>query len=156
MRVYKTEARNMAIAVKTSNDIQLESLMACYLAKTVCKGDILIPAPNHCGYADYTLRIAKFIQEMTGAEVCDCLKVVKHEPLYKKGKTQTREEKQNKLNMFLTANISPGKRILFVDNVIDTGATYAVANNLIPNLRPLIYSSTLKVNGSGKEWQIDN
>lgn len=139
---YSGTARNMAIAIKTANDAGLEYAIASYLAEFVRPDDVLVPAPNHNGYAEYTLRVANHIRDRTGARVVDCLEVEKHSQLYVPNRQLSLKEKKSKLNMSLKMPLPKSTRYLFVDNVIDTGATFLVAKNLICQLEPLVFAST--------------
>ena len=57
--------------------------VAEYLSRyTLDKNCILIPAPQHYGYADYTKKVADLVAKATGAKVLDILKCEKRERLY--------------------------------------------------------------------------
>ena len=134
--IYKGRTRNIALAVKKSKDLCLLKEIADFLVPQVKENDIIVPAPNHNGFADYTLEIAKIVSEFTGARTSDCLKVSPHIPLH--------DFRNQKLKMFLCGTIPNGK-IFLLDNVIDTGKTFFTAKKLIPNIRPLMYATTNKV-----------
>lgn len=154
MFLYTGIQRNMAIAVKYGSDPALEYTIAKILAEDIRPGDVLIPAPNHNGYAEYTLRIAKQIEKMSGARVCDCIRVLPHDMCYKAG-TQLRYcDKRNLIHLYMASHIIAGNRYLFVDNVIDTGATYDAASEIVPTLKPLVFTSRGKRNGIGPEWRM--
>jgi hypothetical protein len=100
-------------------------------------GDILIPAPQHTGNAEYTKRIAELVAKETGAVAADILRCVPHFSLYE-GK---KEGKSVHLELYLSGTIPEGGRCYFIDNVISTGRTFAEANHLFNgNLRPLVYA----------------
>lgn len=133
--LYKGRARNIALAVKKSKDLRLFKEIADFLSRQVNECDIIVPAPNHYGFADYTLDIAEIVSEFTGAKVVDCLKVFPHVPLY--------ENKSQELEFHL-CGVVPNGRIFLLDNVIDTGKTFLCAKKLIPSIKPLMYATTNK------------
>lgn len=131
---YRDKYRNIAKGAKRREEAAI-NLIALELSRYVTANDVLIPAPNHGGRAEYTLNISKQIAKMTGAKVADYLTVIPHKPLY--------EDKDQEIYMSLLCQ--PQKRngrLLFVDNVYDTGKTFSAAKRLIPDLCPLIYSTT--------------
>lgn len=131
---YREEYRNIAKGAKQHDKFAI-SLIASELSRFVTANDVLIPAPNHGGRAEYTLNISKQIAKLTGAKVADCLMVAPHKPLY--------EDKDQEIYMSLMCQ--PQKengRALFVDNVYDTGKTFSAAKRLIPHLCPLTYATT--------------
>jgi hypothetical protein len=133
MQLYKGYVRNVAHSVK-ERDIGAYCIMARSLAKYVRENDVLVPAPNHEGYAVYTLKIAKMIQEMTGCGISDSLQVVPHIPLY--------SDKSQTLKMSLKDKVRQGFNVYFLDNVIATGKTFLSAKELIPELKALPYAYT--------------
>lgn len=134
--LYKGRARNVAFAVKKIKDLRLFKEMADFLARQIKEYDIIVPAPNHDGFADYTLCISKIVSEFTGAKVVDCLRVLPHVPLY--------EDKSQELEFRLCGEV-PNGRIFLLDNVIDTGKTFFAAKELIPSIKPLMYATTNKI-----------
>lgn len=114
--------------------------MASLIAFTedVKEGDILIPAPQHNGAAQYTLQMANLIASFTHAKVMNVLRCKPHIGIYeakKKGLLLS-------IQMYITEHIPQARRVLFVDNVIDTGATFIAAKNQIPNIEPLTFATT--------------
>ncbi len=129
--------------VKQTSDSELREKAIRIIAKdligrnVVRPGDILIPAPQHTGNAEYTKRIADLVAKETGAVTADILRCVPHFSLYE-GK---REGKPVHLELYLSGTIPAGGRCYFIDNVISTGRTFAEANHLFNgNLRPLVYA----------------
>lgn len=119
--------------------------------KIVKPGDYIIPAPQHTGRAEYTLKIAKIVANETGAIVLDILRRTPEPSLY----DQKLSDKENvggintksAPNMFLAANEGQGEnipadgRLFFLDNVYATGKTFQTAKDLIGyRLMPLIYA----------------
>lgn len=104
---------------------------------TVQIRDVLISAPQHNGNAEYTKDIANIISEKTGAVVADVLKCVPHSPLY----FQKKGGKKPRLTLFLDGKIPLGKNLYFIDNVISSGLTFRLANELLHfRLQPLVYA----------------
>lgn len=100
-------------------------------------GDVLIPAPQHTGDAEYTKEIAELISGKTGAVVADVLKCTPHFSLYKARK----EGRSTDLRLYLTGKIPKGRNYFFIDNVISTGQTFTEANRLLQGkLKPLVYA----------------
>ena len=100
-------------------------------------GDILIPAPQHNGNAEYTKDIANMVSEKTGAVVADVLKCVPHSSLY----DQKKGGEKPRLTLFLDGKIPLGKNLYFIDNVISSGLTFRLANELLHfRLQPLVYA----------------
>ena len=112
-------------------------IMAEFLEQFVDDHSIIIPAPQHYGYADYTLEIAQLICKAKGSRVADILKCIPHDSLYQQ------KLKGNELNLELLLNgaaPSYGK-LFFLDNVISTGTTYKAAQSLLGReLIPLVYA----------------
>lgn len=140
MLTYNGTARNIALAVKTKKDVCLYYQIAKVLSDSVHEGDIIIPAPNHGGKAAYTKEIAILVSLMTGANVEDCLTRTPRDPIYQSGIIREKTEKEREIEMFLTKK--PNGNLYFLDNVIDTGATFETARRLLPGIRPLIYATT--------------
>ena len=139
-----------------TKDPILRNISMTSIANYICKNgvfdedDTIIPAPQHTGHAEYTLKIAKQIAAKTGCKVCDCLSVMPRDTLYamKKAGKPVDEDK-----MFLD-DCPTGKRIWFLDNIIASGHTFKEAKKLIPKLIPLPYAvssrATVKQNDDGE------
>lgn len=129
--------------VKQTFDSELREQAIRIIAKDLIRrngvrpGDILIPAPQHTGNAEYTKRISELVAKETEAVTADILRCAPHFSLYE-GKM---EGKPVHLELYLSGTIPAGGRCYFIDNVISTGRTFAEANNLFNgNLRPLVYA----------------
>ena len=104
------------------------------------KGDLIIPAPQHEGKAIYTLQIAEMIADETGAVVIDILHSKERKTMYEQKLSGTVSAP-----LFIAdyKNLPKNKRIFFLDNVIDTGATLKAAERAVGRrLTPLVYSYT--------------
>ena len=105
--------------------------------------DILIPAPQHTGNAEYTKEIAELVSKTTGAEIADILKCEPQEPLYEQKQAATPDLDPK---LYVNGNIPEGKRLVLIDNVISTGVTFNEANKLIPGITPMVYAITDNAN----------
>jgi len=108
-------------------------------------GDVVvIPAPQHEGYARYTAEIAKRLSYLTGVRVADILRCVPHESLY--------EMKQKGIDyhprIYLQGKVPEGK-LYFLDNVIATGRTFRAARNVLGHaMEPLVYAVDENASGN--------
>lgn len=107
-------------------------------AGVVRKNDILIPAPQHTGRAEYTLRIAQVVAKEMDAVVVDCLYRLPGETLY-----MAKQEGRNVPPVFWVNGPIPAGRLIFVDNVIDTGMTFRAAEKAVGReMEPLVFACT--------------
>ena len=110
--------------------------MARALAAIVPPNAVLVPTPQHCGVAVYTLELCEEIATLTGAAVCDVLRCNPHESLYiarKRGDDAS-------LRFYLTGSL-PDSPLFLVDNVISTGKTVEAASKAIgQQIVPLVYA----------------
>lgn len=96
------------------------------LAPFIPKDAVLVPIPSHSGRTTDMLALAEAISDRTGAEVSDILRCKPHQSQYeakKEEKPLTPEE----IGMTATRKIPMTKIPIFIDNVIDTGATAEAA-----------------------------
>lgn len=135
--------REICHAVKQSEDAELKKPAIRIIADDlisrgiVTENDILIPAPQHTGNAEYTREIAERIASVTGARVADILKCIPHISLYEQKETGAVPE----LNLYIAGGLPKGKPYFFVDNVISTGTTFRKVNQLFcMKLKPLVYA----------------
>lgn len=98
---------------------------------------VLIPAPQHEGYAIYTKAIAEMIASESGAKVVDVIKSNPRKTLY--------ECKQMHQPISLSFTVTEkmdltGKKVFLVDNVLHTGQTLCACQKLLGcELVPLVY-----------------
>ena len=98
---------------------------------------IIIPAPQHYGYADYTLKIAERVAKITGAKILDILKCRPRDMLYDLKK----QGKRSDAGLYLSEDIKISGKFFLLDNVISTGKTFSEACNVTKlNLTALIYA----------------
>ena len=134
--------REVCHAVKQGEDEGLRdeaiARIATYMLSfgVVRDSSVLIPAPQHGGRAEYTLRIAEAVARETGARVLDIIGCEPHRPLYEQKLAGAREPD---LRLHLTEEApSPAEadgwndgEWFLVDNVISTGRTLGTASDFI-------------------------
>lgn len=132
---YTRGVPELCHAVKNGDATAIKK-MAVEMAAIIPQNGILIPAPQHCGVAVYTLVLCREIASLTGAAVCDVLRCAPHESLYiarKRGHAVS-------LRFYLTGSL-PDSLLFLVDNVISTGKTVAAAGKAIgQQIVPLVYA----------------
>lgn len=132
------DTREICHAIKNRNE-ECYKIMADYFLEqeiidTQC---LLIPAPQHEGYAIYTKSIAEIIASKSGAKVLDVIKSNPRKSLY--------ECKQNQINAVLDFKITEKvffgtKKVFLVDNVLHTGQTLSTCQKILGHhLIPLVY-----------------
>lgn len=111
--------------------------------KNHCDKAIIIPIPQHTGYAEYTKEIAKRVGDVTGAKILDILKAEPRESFYSSKKKETIESFE-----FAVPSIAPVLElekgfksedflgIYLLDNVIATGNTFKKALSCLSDLVP--------------------
>lgn len=98
---------------------------------------IIIPAPQHYGYADYTLQIAERISKATGSKILDVLKCSPRDMFYDLKK----QGRESTTDLYLSENIKLSGKFFFLDNVISTGKTFKEACSTTKrNLTALVYA----------------
>lgn len=108
------------------NDISTIIDVSVKMAGLIHDDYVLVPIPNHNGKAEYTRLMAEVISNHTGLQVCDCLTGNKRETLY------SAKINGNKIDIrFKKHGRIPKKKILLIDNVIDTGRTYKTAEKAL-------------------------
>ncbi len=131
------ETQDICHLVKEGSPKAIDVIANDLLKRGIVKpGDIIVPAPQHGGEAEYTRDIAEIIAKSSEAKVIDLLKCRPHAPLYEqKMKSITPE-----LEMYTEGIIDTKQTIYLLDNVIATGQTYKEAERLIPDIKPLVYA----------------
>lgn len=144
---YRAEGvSDLAHAVKSDNPDMLKKWIAINrIARHIIdqniltKKDYIVPAPQHTGRADYTLKIAKIISEETGCKIADVLGCKPRDTLYNLKKKNGAKSIEDS-GLYLLTDKFPKYNVWFLDNVTATGKTFDDARKLIPHLKPLIYS----------------
>lgn len=119
-------------------DRQAIKEMADYLLnlELVNRDSILVPAPQHEGFAIYTREIADMIAGQTKCKVADVLISSPRKPLY-----ELKKHNVEGLLEFRLKEMIYGDEVFFLDNVIDTGTTFRAADSLLGGiLKPLVYA----------------
>lgn len=144
---YRSEGvSNIAHSVKSDNeDLLTKTIGINKIAQHIINQNVLsekdyiVPAPQHTGRADYTLKIAKIISDKTGCKIADVLGCKPRDTLYnlkkKKGAKNITDS-----GLYLLTDKFPKYNVWFLDNVTATGTTFNDARKLIPHIKPLIYS----------------
>lgn len=136
---YK-DVRKICHKIKNRDKSSLQSCSDFFLNLGIIDNkSIIIPTPQHEGYAIYTLEIAKNIAKETGAIIKDIIKSYPRQSLYQIKK----ENKVINLNFYLTEKIQTNNKIYLLDNVMDTGKTFYTIQKLInKQIYPLVFAKT--------------
>lgn len=108
------------------------------MAGFIKNGYILIPVPGHLGYPTYTKKLAEMLGEITKCVVKDIIRGNERPSwcfLKKRGILLTEEE----FGFQVMEGIYTEK-ILLIDNVYATGATYRAIKRVLPTAKILVYS----------------
>lgn len=134
---YNKKVRELCHGVKVNDHMAIKE-MADYFINLgiVNKNTVIVPAPQHIGYAQYTKEIAEIVADETKALVKDVLRCKPHDGMY-----QMKRKGRVKVPEFYLTELIEGNEIYFLDNVIATGTTYREAKKLIKNIQPLIYAA---------------
>lgn len=136
---HDKKIKDLCHGVKERDHIAI-LLMSDYFLNldVITRNSIIVPAPQHEGFAIYTKEMAEIIASQTGCKIADILISKPRKTLYEEKLTK----KKNNLSFWLKEDIQ-GNDIYFLDNVIDTGITFQTANRLLQSkLKPLIYAKT--------------
>lgn len=135
---FKGDTREICHEIKNRNEECYHIMANFFLEQEIIDNQsILIPAPQHEGYAIYTKSIAELIALKSGARVLDVIKSSPRKPLY--------EYKQKHmiavLNFYTTEEVVFGnQKVFLVDNVLHTGQTFSACQKILRHrLIPLMY-----------------
>lgn len=135
---FHGNTREICHEIKNRNIECCEIMADFFLEQEIIdKHCLLIPAPQHEGYAIYTKMIADMIALKSGAKVLDIIKSNPRKTLY--------EHKQKHERIALDFEITEklfvdNQKIFLVDNVLNTGQTLKTCQNLVGyQLIPLVY-----------------
>ncbi|MBQ0073522.1 MAG: phosphoribosyltransferase [Prevotella sp.] len=137
---YNNSSRHIAHKLK-EGDYNAIVTAAYRMAACLPENCILIPAPGRNGYATQTLKLAKMISRISGAQVADVLKGCQRMANYD-AKKQGHPLKMDDLGLYLAESIPADKTAVIIDNVVDTGTTAFAAANLIGSCIVLSYAMT--------------
>lgn len=113
-----------------SGDMDAIDRAAILMHKYVPSNSVLIPIPQHTGKAEYTLKLAKRIAQLSKSVVMDVLRIKqRNTTLYLQKK---RGADVSNLDLGVTAvydesiaeKIKSARNVILIDNAIDSGLTY--------------------------------
>ena len=129
--------RLLAHDVKSGDSDAIE-MAAILMSKKVPANSILIPIPNHGGRADYTLKMAARIAQLSKSEVLDIITAIPRK------NTLYTAKKQNKWiadeitlgfrvvrDNHVAQKIQRARNVILIDNVVDSGMTYQQAEKAV-------------------------
>jgi len=136
-KYYDKHVREVCHGVKERDPMAIKEMAQFFLnLEVINKGSILVPAPQHEGYAIYTKEIAEIITDQVGCTIADVLKSKPRKTLY-----EQKANKEKAILRFELISSVDGTEIYFLDNVINTGTTFREANRLLQGrLKPLVYA----------------
>ena len=139
---FQGNTREICHEIKNRNKECCKIMADFFLEQEIInKQCLLIPAPQHEGYAIYTKMIADMIASKSGANVLDVIKSEPRKPLY--------EYKQKNQRIVLNFKITEklfveNQKVFLVDNVLNTGQTLKTCQNVIGHqLIPLVYGVSI-------------
>lgn len=139
---YNESSRIICHAIKDNN---MAAIIAAAYEMADCLPSasdvVLVPAPSRKGYATNTLLLADMIAKISGAEVADVLKGRERASNYL-AKKEGHPLNSSDMSFYLTDNLPEGKVVVFVDNVVDTGATAFAAASVLGSCVVLSYAMT--------------
>lgn len=121
--------RHLAHDVK-AGDLEAIDRAALLMCKYVPVGSIIIPIPQHSGKAEYTLKLANRIAQLSKAKVRDILSTQpRQSSLYMQKQREVDTSKMNLgFRVFYDKNIAQelksARNVILIDNAIDSGLTY--------------------------------
>lgn len=142
----------VAHGVKENNEWAIEE-MGDFLASQIKKDCFLVPAPQHTGKAEYTLKVCEHIKEVCPYEVAilDVMGCTPRETLYaikkawqEKNGIDLKGQKFSSGMYLYDAMQDIDGPVYFVDNVVSTGTTLKDAQELIPQIKPLVFAVSAK------------
>ena len=142
----------VAHGVKENNERAIEE-MGDFLASQIKEECFLVPAPQHTGKAEYTLKICEHIKEVCPYEVTilDIMGCTPRETLYaikkawqEKNGLELKGQKFSSGMYLYDAMQDIDGPVYFVDNVVSTGTTLRDAKELIPQIKPLVFAVSEK------------
>ena len=135
--------RFLAIRMKDGEERALK-VSASLMAPLVSSEVVLIPIPSRQGHATFTLKLAEYIAQLTGAEVLDICRGKKRESFCELKRKGIRKVNDDFFGFYLTSEAPKNKTVIFIDNVSATGLTAQNAIDLIPNSSVLVLCDTCR------------
>ena len=135
---FSGDTREICHEIKDRNEECYRIMANFFLEQEIIDSQcLLIPAPQHDGYAIYTKAIAEMIASESGAKVADVVKSNPRKTLYEC------KQRRQPISLHFTLTEKPdlnGKKVFFVDNVLHTGQTLYTCRKVIGyDLIPLVY-----------------
>lgn len=129
--------KEMAHLLKEGN-IEAITKASNLIAKLIPDNSIIVPMPGHEGYATYTYIMANLISKRTGCRVIEAIQGFSRESAYEA------KLKHKKLDIwfFKADDVPSTNKIVFIDNVVASGATSLAARRALGN-RGITISLTL-------------
>lgn len=103
-------------------DPEVIDFVARKMAVLVPKNSILIPVPNHCGYARESLLLTESVSKYSEMPLCDILKGNMRESIYQV-KHNGGMLSEDEIGFHKISGVPPDKTPVIIDGVIDTGRT---------------------------------
>lgn len=135
---FERNIREICHEIKNRNEESYKIMADYFLNQEIIDNQcLLIPAPQHEGYAIYTKKIAEIIASKSGAKVLDIIKSNPRKTLYE----CKQKHKKIVLNFEITEKMSFGsQKVFLVDNVLHTGQTLSTCQKILGHpLIPLVY-----------------
>lgn len=135
---FHVDTREICHEIKNRNEECCKIMADFFLAQEVIDSQcLLIPAPQHEGYAIYTKLIADMIASKSGARVLDIIKSNPRKTLYE----YKQAHQKISLNFLPTEKLFvDNKKVFLVDNVLHTGQTLEACKKVVGcPLIPLVY-----------------
>lgn len=137
---YDSCSRLLAHRLK-ANDLTAIEDAALLMAPLIPQGSALVPMPSHSGCATYTRTLSNRLALLTHSEVADVLQGRLRMPHYA-AKLQGKDLAAEDLAFCLRASLPVGRKVIVIDNVIDTGLTAVSAAEVLGDCAVLAYAMT--------------
>lgn len=135
---FHGDTREICHEIKNRNEECCKIMADFFLEQEIIDENcLLIPAPQHEGYAIYTKMIADMIALESDAKVVDIIKSEPRKTLYE----YKQVHQKITLNFTVTEKLFvSNQKVFLVDNVLNTGQTLQTCQNLVGyQLIPLVY-----------------
>lgn len=135
---FQGDTREICHEIKNRNEECCRIMADFFLGQEIIDSQcLLIPAPQHEGYAIYTKIIADMIASKSGARVVDIIKSNPRKTLYECKQAHQRSSLNFTATEKLLAN---NQNVFLVDNVLHTGQTLEACQKVVGRpLIPLVY-----------------
>lgn len=145
-------ARHIAHQLKCGDEDALDTAAEFLACQIDCDCNV-VPAPNSCGHAVYTLELCKLIQQKAkyNVNILDVLSSISRQslydmkaPIYKHAmETNTTPDFSNISLEFSVSDYEKSEMpTYFIDNIFSEGITFNAAKRCIPDIIPLCFAVT--------------